>query len=80
MQEWASKLVGTYDRLKVGKGKQMDMIGFGKGLGINESTENAPIIKPEEFGFMDDVVCILPTGYYRLEKVSCYEDKNFSIS
>lgn len=79
-QEWCSKLVGTYDKLKIGKGKQMDIIGIGKGLGINESTENAPIIKPEEFGFLDDIVCIFPTGYYRLKKVSCYEDKNFLVS
>lgn len=78
-QEWCSKLVGTYDKLKLSNNKNMDMIGFGKGTGISETTEDKPIIKPEEFGFLDEVVCIFPTGYYRLEKTSCYTDKAFQI-
>jgi len=65
--------------MKQSTNKNMDMIGFGKGTGLSESTEDKPIIKPEAFGFMDDIVCIFPTGYYRIEKASYFEDENFLI-
>lgn len=76
-QEWCSKLVGTYDKVKIGTGSQMDMIGFGKGNNISKTTEEKRIIKPEEFAFMQDIVCIFPTGYYRIEKAPYFEDKYF---
>ncbi len=74
-QEWCSKLVGTYDKLKLSSNVNADMIGFGKGTGQSKTTEEKRIIKPEEFAFMQDIVCIFPTGYYRIEKAPYYQDR-----
>lgn len=76
-QEWCSKLVGTYDKLKLSSNVNADMIGFGKGTGQSKTTEEKRIIKPEEFAFMQDIVCIFPTGYYRIKKAPYYEDNYF---
>lgn len=32
------------------------------------------IIKPEEFAYLKDVVCVFPNGYKRLQKANYYED------
>lgn len=72
-QEWCSKLVGTYDKKKVSSNYNADIMGVGKGQGTSSSTEEKRIIKPEEFGVLQDVVCIFPNGYKRLEKASCYD-------
>lgn len=74
MQEYCSKLVGTYDKAKTSSNYNADMIGIGKGQGTSKSTEEKRIIKPEEFAYLgDDVVCLFPMGYKRLTKTSCYE-------
>ena len=36
------------------------------------------IIKPEEFAYLKDVVCVFPNGYKRLQKANYYEDKTFT--
>jgi len=75
-QEWCSKLVGTYDKMKKSSSWQGDNTGFGKGIGTSSSTEEKRIIKPEEFGFLEKenkVICIFPSGYKMLQKSSCYE-------
>lgn len=73
MQEYCSKLVGTYDKKKVSSNYNADVMGVGKGQGTSSSTEEKRIIKPEEFGVLQDIVCLFPNGYKRLEKASCYE-------
>lgn len=74
MQEYCSRLVGTYDKKKVSSSYNADIMGVGKGQGTNSSTEEKRIIKPEEFAYLgDDVVCLFPSGYKRLKKASCYE-------
>ena len=77
-QEWCSKLVGTYDKAKTSSNYNADMLGVGKGQGTSRSTEEKRIIKPEEFAYMNDVVCVFPNGYRRLQKANYYEDKNFT--
>lgn len=76
-QEWCSKLVGTYDKKKLSSNLNADMIGIGKGTGISKTTEEKKIIKPEEFAFMQDIVCVFPTGYHRIEKAPYYLDSAF---
>lgn len=76
-QEWCSKLVGTYDKAKTSSNYNADMLGVGKGQGTSRSTEEKRIIKPEEFAYLHDVVCVFPYGYRRLQKANYYEDKAF---
>ena len=77
-QDWCSKLVGTYDKKKKSSSWQGDNTGFGKGIGTSSSTEEKRIIKPEEFAYLIDVVCVFPNGYKRLKKAKYYEDSTFT--
>ena len=77
-QEWCSKLVGTYDKKKDSSNYNADILGVGKGQGKSSSTEEKRIIKPEEFAYLKDVVCVFPNGYKRLQKANYYEDKTFT--
>lgn len=75
---WCSKLVGTYDKKKVSSNYNADIMGVGKGQGTSSSTEEKRIIKPEEFAYLQDVVCVFPNGYKRLQKANYYEDSTFT--
>ena len=77
-QEWCSKLVGTFDKLKRSSNYNADIIGIGKGQGTSTTTEEKRIIKPEEFAYLDDVVCLFPNGYRRIEKIKYWEEKAFA--
>lgn len=77
-QEWCSKLVGTYDKKKVSSNYNADIMGIGKGQGTSTGTEEKRIIKPEEFAYLQDVVCVFPNGYKRLQKANYYEDTTFT--
>lgn len=77
-QKWCSDLVGTYDKTKKSSSVNADNFGMGKGSGISTTTEEKRIIKPEEFAYLQDVVCIFPTGYSRITKIKCWEDKAFA--
>jgi type IV secretion system protein VirD4 len=70
--------VGTYDKKKESRNFNADMIGIGKGQGTSTTTEEKRIIKPEEFAYLKDIVCVFPTGYRRIEKIKYWEDKAFS--
>lgn len=76
-QKWCSDLVGTYDKTKKSSSVNADNFGMGKGSGISTTTEEKRIIKPEEFAYLQDVVCIFPTGYGRITKIKYWEDKAF---
>jgi len=78
-QEWCSKLVGTFDKLKKSSSYNADIIGIGKGQGSSTTTEEKRIIKPEEFAYLDDVVCMFPDGYRRVEKIRYWEEEAFSM-
>lgn len=71
-QEWCSKLVGTFDKEKQSYSKNKDEVGFGKGSGVSVTTEEKRIIKPEEFAYLDDIVCLFPSGYLRVDKAPYY--------
>lgn len=77
-QEWCSKLVGTYDKKKLSSNYNADIIGIGKGQGTSSSTEEKRIIKPEEFAYLNDVVCVFPNGYRRIEKAYYFKDSHFA--
>lgn len=77
-QEWCSKLVGTYDKRKISSGYNTDVLGVGKGASTNTTTEEKRIIKPEEFAYLQDIVCIFPTGYLRVDKAPYYQDGAFN--
>ena len=77
-QVWCSKLVGTYDKKKMSSNYNADVMGVGKGQGTSTSTEEKRIIKPEEFAYLTDVVCVFPNGYKRLKKAKYYEDSTFT--
>jgi len=77
-QEWCSKLVGTYDKTKKSQSAQFEQYtGMGHGTGTSTTTEEKRIIKPEEFAYLRDVVCVFPNGYRRLKKNNYYEDSTF---
>ena len=76
-QEWCSKLVGTYDKYKNTSSYNADVIGIGKGQGTSKTTEEKRIIKPEEFAYLKDIVCVFPNGYRRIEKAFYFKDKAF---
>lgn len=77
-QKWCSDLVGTYDKMKKSSSTNADNFGLGKGSGVSTTTEEKRIIKPEEFAYLQDVVCIFPSGYSRVTKIKYWEDKAFS--
>ena len=77
-QEWCSKLVGTYDKKKLSSNYNADVIGIGKGQGTSKTEEEKKIIKPEEFAYLQDVVCLFPNGYRRIDKAYYFKDKTFS--
>jgi len=77
-QEWCSKLVGTFDKKKLSSNYNADVMGVGKGQGTSTSTEEKRIIKPEEFAYLQDIVCVFPNGYRRLKKVLYFKDNAFS--
>lgn len=77
-QKWCSDLVGTYDKMKKSSSTNTDNFGLGKGGGVSTTTEEKRIIKPEEFAYLQDVVCIFPIGYSRIAKIKYWEDRAFS--
>lgn len=76
-QEWCSKLVGTYEKSKRSSNYNADIVGIGKGQGTSTTTEKDSIIKPEEFAYLRDIVCLFPTGYRRIKKIEYWNDKAF---
>ncbi|MDU2124043.1 MAG: type IV secretory system conjugative DNA transfer family protein [Clostridium celatum] len=74
-QEWCSKLVGTYEKQKISHSSNRDEFGISKGSGASTTVEDKRIIKPEEFAYLDDIVCLFPTGYLRIDKAPYYLEK-----
>ena len=75
-QEYFSRLVGTYDKLKTSKGVvKRPILGTATSKNESTSTEDRRIIKPEEFSTLDDIVLLHPLvapGFLRIEKVPYY--------
>ena len=73
-QEYFSRLVGTYDRARVTTGQSYEGADTNilRGHSLNESTEAARIIKPEDFATLKDIVLLTPFGFYRAKKNPYY--------
>ena len=72
-QEYFSKLVDTYDKMRIANNTNYDpYIGLPTGIGENISTEEKRIIKPSEFAVLRDIVLLSPHGYFRVDKVPYY--------
>jgi len=72
-QDYFSRLVGTYDKLKTTKGiVKRPILGTATSKNENVSTEDRRIIKPEEFSTLDDIVLLHPLvapGFLLVQKV-----------
>ena len=78
-QEYFSKLVGTYDKIKKSSNANFEQYTqMGKGTGTSTTTEEKRIIKPEEFATLDKIVLLTPLGFCRAEKAPYYKDKRFT--
>lgn len=77
-QEYFSKLVGTYDKMKKTSSASFEQYTqMGRGTGASKTTEEKRIIKPEEFATLDKIVLLTPYGFCRAEKTPYYRDKRF---
>ena len=73
-QDYFSRLVGTYDKIKTTHTENYEAItGFPKGTGKSTTTEEKRIIKPEEFGTLTQIILFAPSGVYRIDKNPYYE-------
>lgn len=78
-QEYFSKLVGTYDKIKKSSSANFEQYTqMGKGTGTNTTTEEKRIIKPEEFATLDKIVLLTPFGFCRADKAPYYKEKRFT--
>jgi len=72
-QDYFSKLVGTYDKVKMSTGiSKKPLFGTATSKSENTSTEDRRIIKPEEFATLDDMVLLHPLsapGFVRVQRV-----------
>ena len=67
-QQYFSKLVGTTKSIQRSINANYDQFGRASGYNRNISETREPIIQPEEFLTLDDVVVIIPRGYFRVNK------------
>jgi len=72
-QEYFSKAVGTYEKIKVFKSQQYDRFTkFKSGSSVSTMTEEKPLIKPHEFATLEQIVLLTPNGAYKLDKKPYY--------
>ena len=72
-QEYFSRLVGTYDKIRTSNSKNYaPYVGLPTGKGTHTMPEEKRIIKPEEFASLGDIVLLTPFGFYGVEKVPYY--------
>lgn len=77
-QSYFSKLVGTYDMEKKSSSKNFGVEGLARGTGMNKTTEQRSIIKPEEFAYLSDtLVLFTPKGFETPKKVPYFKDNDF---
>lgn len=69
-QENFSKLVGSYDKYKESTTYNFNNLGFQTNISRTETTEDKPIIKPEDFARLRDkpFVLLTPFGFFRVER------------
>ena len=80
-QEYFSKLVGTYERTKTSSNVNSDpYLGMSTGKGLQTTTEEKRIIRPEEFSTLTDIVLLTPFGFYRVDKAPYYNENYAPVS
>ena len=62
----------TYDKLVTSHGENTDPLGLGRGRSTNTQEVEKRIIKPEEFGQLEDIILLTPHGMLRVDKVPYY--------
>jgi type IV secretion system protein VirD4 len=68
-QEYFSKLVGTYEKLKTTESEQYKAyIPVKQSSSTSTTTEDKRIIRPEEFANLYDIVLLTPFGFCRVDK------------
>lgn len=78
-QDYFSRLVGTYESRKTSTSKSFEQESeLIRSTGINETTEERRIIKPEDFATLQDIVLLSPYGFFRARKTPYYANHSFS--
>lgn len=77
-QDYLSKMVGSVYQKTKSTSSNVNNMGMNSGGGVSYSEQERRIIKPEEFGYLQDVVYLSPYGYSRLEKIKCWQEKEFA--
>jgi len=73
-QEYFSRLVGTYEKIKVSHDLRFEPItGFVAGKGTSKTTEEKRKLKPEDWATLRDIALFTPFGFFRAEKVPYYK-------
>lgn len=78
-QQYFSKLVGTTKSLRRSINANCNQFGRASGYNRNISETREPIIQPEEFLTLDDVVVITPKGYFRVNKTLFVEHEEWFL-
>jgi type IV secretion system protein VirD4 len=72
-QEYFSKAVGTYDKIRVIRSQQYDRFThFKAGSSVTTMAEDKPIIRPHEFATLEQIVLLTPFGAFRAYKRPYY--------
>jgi len=77
-QEYFSRLVGTYDKQMTSHGDSREAFtGLPKGTSTNTYEHETRIIKPHEFGMLQDIVLLTPFAFKFKQKPSDNAPRNF---
>jgi len=72
-QEYFSKAVGTYDKIRTIKSQQYAPITrFKSGSSTTTMQEEKPMIKPHEFATLEQIVLLTPFGAFKAGKRAYY--------
>jgi len=74
-QEYFSKLVGTYEKIRATQSQNKNQYGAPSGSGASFAEDNEKrIIKPEEFAYLRDIILLypLPHNFCRVQKQPYY--------
>lgn len=72
--EWLSRLCGTYQKTAISYSHSQQDLDYEDGKSVTISEQEKRVIRPEEFGYMTDIVLLNPiNGFCRIEKVPYYK-------
>jgi type IV secretion system protein VirD4 len=73
-QEYFSRIVGTYERLKISTNQHYNPRDFFSSYGRHTTTEEKRKIKPEHFATLSNIALFTPFGFMRVEKTPYYKN------